>query len=91
MAAMGVSVWYPPQQCCGMPAYLEGDEKLTWRFVESNLQSLCEAVDDGFEIVKYETVTVSEQVVVKESTPSQESPKSAGQWQSVDLFAGFFG
>jgi len=45
------AVWFPEQQCCGMPAYLEGDIKLALKFVQANLDRLCEAVDEGFDIV----------------------------------------
>ncbi len=47
----GVAVWYPPQQCCGMPTYLEGDRKRTLKFAQHNLSNLCEAVDEGYDIV----------------------------------------
>ena len=46
-----IDVWCPPQQCCGMPSFLEGDRKLTQKFIRSNMAQLCEAVEDGYEIV----------------------------------------
>jgi len=46
-----IEVWVPPQQCCGMPAYLEGDTKLVLKLAEANLEQLCRAVDQGFDIV----------------------------------------
>jgi len=47
----GIAVWFPPQQCCGMPAYLEGDTKLALKLAAANLEQLCRAVDQGFDIV----------------------------------------
>ena len=47
----GVDVWFPTQQCCGMPAYLEGDIRLALKFAQANLEQLCRAVDEGFDIV----------------------------------------
>ena len=47
----GITVWFPPQQCCGMPAYLEGDTRLALKFAQANLEQLCMAVDEGFDIV----------------------------------------
>ena len=47
----GVSVFVPPQQCCGMPTLLEGDDKTTLRRAGFNLEILLEAVADGFDIV----------------------------------------
>ena len=46
-----IAVWFPDQQCCGMPAYLEGDTRLTLQFAQANLDQLCQAVDEGFDIV----------------------------------------
>lgn len=51
LQANGIAVWYPPQQCCGMPTFLEGDRRRTLIFAGSNLSILCEAVDDGYDIV----------------------------------------
>jgi glycerol-3-phosphate dehydrogenase subunit C len=47
----GITVWFPPQQCCGMPAYLEGDTRLALKFAQANLEQLCTAVDEGYDIV----------------------------------------
>ena len=47
----GVEVFYPEQKCCGMPALLEGDRKLTLEFVGFNMDRLAEAVQDGYDIV----------------------------------------
>ena len=47
----GFDVYYPEQKCCGMPSLLEGDRKLTMKFVRFNLEHLSEAVENGYEIV----------------------------------------
>ncbi len=47
----GVDVWYPPQKCCGMPTFLEGDQRLTRKFIRSHIPALFEAVNEGFDIV----------------------------------------
>ena len=47
----GIEVYYPEQKCCGMPAFLEGDTKLTMEFVKYNLPRLMEAVAEGYDIV----------------------------------------
>jgi len=47
----GIEVFYPRQQCCGMPCLLEGDRQLTLKFVRFNVQHLVEAVEDGYDIV----------------------------------------
>ena len=46
----GAAVWVPPQQCCGMPAFLEGDRKLTREMVRFNIEQLVQAVAEGFTI-----------------------------------------
>jgi Fe-S oxidoreductase len=51
MARNGINVFVPPQQCCGMPTLLEGDEATTLRRVRSNLKFLLETVRDGFDVV----------------------------------------
>jgi len=51
LEASGIPVWFPPQQCCGMPAYLEGDKKRALKFAQASLEQLCDALDDGFDIV----------------------------------------
>lgn len=51
LRANGIEVWYPPQQCCGMPTFLEGDRKRTLKFTSSNLSNLCEAAEEGYDIV----------------------------------------
>jgi len=47
----GFEVYYPEQKCCGMPALLEGDRKLTLDFVGFNLDQLAEVVESGYDIV----------------------------------------
>jgi glycerol-3-phosphate dehydrogenase subunit C len=51
LRANGVAVWVPPQDCCGMPAHLEGDRGFTHRLAATNLPILAEAVTDGFDVV----------------------------------------
>lgn len=51
MGYNGISVLVPPQQCCGMPSLLEGDDETTFRRVRANLETLLETVQEGFEIV----------------------------------------
>ncbi len=46
-----IEVFYPRQQCCGMPSLLEGDRQLTLESVRFNVQHLVEAVQDGYDIV----------------------------------------
>jgi glycerol-3-phosphate dehydrogenase subunit C len=47
----GISVYVPPQDCCGMPTLLEGDEPTTLRRVRSNLETLLNAVREGYDLV----------------------------------------
>jgi glycerol-3-phosphate dehydrogenase subunit C len=47
----GIEVYYPEQKCCGMPAFLEGDTKLTMKFLKYNLPRLMEVVAEGYDIV----------------------------------------
>jgi glycerol-3-phosphate dehydrogenase subunit C len=47
----GIEVYYLEQQCCGMPAMLEGDRKLTLEFARFNVPRLAEAVEEGYDIV----------------------------------------
>lgn len=47
----GIQVTYPDQTCCGMPPFLEGDAKLTMKFVQYNLPRLLEVVEKGYDIV----------------------------------------
>ena len=47
----GIEVHCPDQTCCGMPAFLEGDTKLTMASVRYNLPRLLEAVENGYDIV----------------------------------------
>ncbi len=47
----GINVCVPPQQCCGMPTLLEGDEDTTLARVRSNMKILLEAVRNGYVLV----------------------------------------
>ena len=47
----GIEVYYPEQQCCGMPAMLEGDRKLTLEFARFQVPRLVEAVEEGYDVV----------------------------------------
>jgi glycerol-3-phosphate dehydrogenase subunit C len=47
----GIEIYYPPQQCCGMPSMLEGDRKLTLTMATRTVARLAEVVDDGYDIV----------------------------------------
>ena len=47
----GIEVYYPEQTCCGMPPLLEGDTKLTMKFVQYNLPRLLEVAEKGYDIV----------------------------------------
>jgi glycerol-3-phosphate dehydrogenase subunit C len=51
MQRHGVRVYFPEQQCCGMPTLLEGDRKKTLAFAEGNVKRLARLVADGFTIV----------------------------------------
>ncbi|NLH83025.1 MAG: hypothetical protein GX458_19605, partial [Phyllobacteriaceae bacterium] len=51
LRANGIAVWVPPQECCGMPTYLEGDHGFTRRLAQSNLPVLAECIASGFDVV----------------------------------------
>ncbi|NQU62942.1 MAG: hypothetical protein HQ517_01465 [SAR324 cluster bacterium] len=44
-------VYYPPQWCCGIPTFLQGDSKKTLALAGFNLDRLAEVVDDGYDII----------------------------------------
>jgi glycerol-3-phosphate dehydrogenase subunit C len=46
-----IEVYYPAQQCCGMPAMLEGDRKLTLQMAARTVAHLAEVVEDGYDVV----------------------------------------
>ena len=48
---IGIEVFFPEQNCCGMPSLLEGDRKTTLDFVRRNMQQLAGVVSDGYDIV----------------------------------------
>ena len=47
----GVQVYCPELKCCGMPPLLEGDKRFTFELASQNLESLYEAVCEGYEVV----------------------------------------
>ncbi|MFH0728563.1 MAG: heterodisulfide reductase-related iron-sulfur binding cluster [Pseudomonadota bacterium] len=47
----GISVYVPPQQCCGMPTLLEGDRPTTLERVQFNLEVLLKALRAGYILV----------------------------------------
>lgn len=51
LRANGIGVWVPPQECCGMPTYLEGDRPFTYRLAEHNLAILADAIERGYDVV----------------------------------------
>jgi glycerol-3-phosphate dehydrogenase subunit C len=76
----GIEVYYPDQKCCGVPTLLEGDRRLTMRLVRFNVDSLIEAVEDGFDIVcSCSTCGYMLKSVLKENAYySQEYQESVG-------------
>lgn len=46
-----ITVYYPEQNCCGMPSMLEGDRKMTLQFAERTVAQLSEVVADGYDVV----------------------------------------
>jgi glycerol-3-phosphate dehydrogenase subunit C len=46
-----IEVYYPEQNCCGMPSMLEGDRKLTLMFADKTINHLAEVVTDGYDII----------------------------------------
>lgn len=46
-----IEIFYPEQNCCGMPSMLEGDRKQTLSFAERAVSELAEAVKDGYDVV----------------------------------------
>lgn len=47
----GVAVYFPPQDCCGMPLMLEGDQAATLGRVKATIKSLTTALNDGDDVV----------------------------------------
>jgi glycerol-3-phosphate dehydrogenase subunit C len=47
----GIPIYYPEQNCCGMPSLLEGDRELTLRFAERTVSRLDEVVSEGYDVV----------------------------------------
>ncbi|MDM8538370.1 heterodisulfide reductase-related iron-sulfur binding cluster, partial [Desulfobacterales bacterium HSG17] len=46
-----IEVYYPKQECCGMPAMLEGDQQTALKSAKFNLEHLAEAVEAGYDII----------------------------------------
>ena len=51
LSRFGVSVVFPPQQCCGMPTLLEGDADGAIEQAAQNLAHLSALIDEGFDVV----------------------------------------
>lgn len=51
MERNGVTVYVPPQQCCGMPQLVEGDRTTALQRVQSNMESLLKSVQAGNDLV----------------------------------------
>jgi glycerol-3-phosphate dehydrogenase subunit C len=51
LARNRVSVYVPPQQCCGMPTLLEGDQHTTLERVRFNMKMLLKTVRAGYNVV----------------------------------------
>jgi glycerol-3-phosphate dehydrogenase subunit C len=47
----GIEVYCPELKCCGMPSFLEGDQKLTMESAGHNLNVLADAVQAGYDIL----------------------------------------
>lgn len=47
----GISVYIPPQQCCGMPTLLEGEKDTTLRRLGYNMERLLDAAGLGCDLV----------------------------------------
>ena len=47
----GINVYVPPQQCCGMPHFVEGNRTATLQRVRSNVEHLQESVQSGEDLV----------------------------------------
>ncbi len=48
---LGVSVYVPPQECCGMPTVVEGDMARSLRRIQANMARLLGLAEEGFDIV----------------------------------------
>jgi glycerol-3-phosphate dehydrogenase subunit C len=47
----GIEVYYPPQNCCGMPTLLEGDRAKTLELAQRNLAELSALVEQGYDLL----------------------------------------
>lgn len=48
---LGLAVYVPPQECCGMPTVVEGDMARSLRRIRANMERLLGLAKEGFEIV----------------------------------------
>jgi glycerol-3-phosphate dehydrogenase subunit C len=46
-----IHVYYPEQNCCGMPSMLEGDRNLTLTFAEQTINALNAVVEEGYDVI----------------------------------------
>ncbi len=46
-----VTVYYPPQKCCSMPALVEGDASLSLELAGYNLKHMTEILESGYDLV----------------------------------------
>lgn len=46
-----VTVYVPPQQCCGMPFLVEGGRKRTLKLSQANMENLLGTLEDGHDLV----------------------------------------
>ena len=51
LARNGLAVYVLPQQCCGMPTLLEGDERTTLERARFNLKAMLAALREGLDVV----------------------------------------
>jgi glycerol-3-phosphate dehydrogenase subunit C len=47
----GIPVYVPPQNCCGMPPMMEGDQKTALKKIRANTERLWRCLRDGYDIV----------------------------------------
>ena len=46
-----ITVYYPDQNCCGMPSMLEGDRDTTMMFAQRTIHVLNEVVKEGYDVI----------------------------------------
>ncbi len=75
----GVTVFVPPQQCCGMPTLVEGDLRTTLRRSRSNMDTIFKVKKWGFEPVSgCPTCGFLMKVLLKEGAYYSKSFQQAG-------------